>query len=425
MRIDEDKVADLLRRLDDEPTRPPRVDLAGAIGEARRRRRNRRATAAGAAALGVLAVAVLPVALNGVDRAAPAPATSTGPSTPSPKPRPSGPWQGVCTAALLPGSEEAAGSEVTAGDPDGRWLVGRLTMHDFRDYRLLIWEGNRVREIAIPGEDQQLRDVNRAGLAVGATGRSLKLSQPWAVRDGEAIRLPGVSSGSAAAVNDAGRIVGFRNEEDGREVWTQQRPVIWDSPEAPAVDLPLPGPGWAGSAIDIDEDGTILARMADMTDAADGRQPQRAVIWRPGATRPEVLPLPQLPGGTTVDFMPLSLAGGWVTGMAYREKQPGKPGSARQEYLARIDLRTGKADLLPAVVLAGTGNARGWQAGTISGTGNGTAVVTDTKLVRLPGLDGTTASGDGWVKSLSDDGRVLGGQLFQNERGHAVRWTCR
>ncbi|TYC05668.1 hypothetical protein FXF53_04440 [Micromonospora sp. WP24] len=298
-------------------------------------------------------------------------------------------------------------------------------MHDFRDYRLLIWEGNRVREIAIPGEDQQLRDVNRAGLAVGATGRSLKLSQPWAVRDGEAIRLPGVSSGSAAAVNDAGRIVGFRNEEDGREVWTQQRPVIWDSPEAPAVDLPLPGPGWAGSAIDIDEDGTILARMADMTDAADGRQPQRAVIWRPGATRPEVLPLPQLPGGTTVDFMPLSLAGGWVTGMAYREKQPGKPGSARQEYLARIDLRTGKADLLPAVVLAGTGNARGWQAGTISGTGNGTAVVTDTKLVRLPGLDGTTASGDGWVKSLSDDGRVLGGQLFQNERGHAVRWTCR
>jgi uncharacterized membrane protein len=136
-----------------------------------------------------------------------------------------------------------------------------------------------------------------------------------------------------------------------------------------------------------------------------------------------VLPLPRVPGGDTVQFTPLSLAGGWVTGMAWREKQPGKPRSSLQEYPVRIDLRTGQAELLPATVWAGTGNARGWQAGTSSGN-NLTAVVTDTKMVKLPGPDGTVGA-RGWVRSISDDGRVVGGQLYLNNRGWAVRWTCR
>ncbi|WP_225853987.1 hypothetical protein, partial [Micromonospora sp. AMSO31t] len=65
MRTDEEQVADRLRWLDDEPAGPPRIDLPGAIREARRRRRNRRVAAAGAAALGVLAMAALPAALGG------------------------------------------------------------------------------------------------------------------------------------------------------------------------------------------------------------------------------------------------------------------------------------------------------------------------------------------------------------------------
>ncbi|MFG2056925.1 hypothetical protein ACGFI9_23185 [Micromonospora sp. NPDC048930] len=425
MTTDDERVADLLRRLDDEPVGPPRIDLPGAIREARRRRRNRRVAAAGAVALGVLAVAVLPGALRGDGRAAPAPAVSPNPSAPSPKPRPTGPWQGVCGVELLPVPDDALGSEVTGGDPDGRWLVGRQIPRDLRSYRLLIWDGDRVREVELPGADQELRDVNRAGLAVGSTGVALPMSQAWAVHDGEAVRLLGISSGAARAVNDAGRIVGFRNAEEVKEPWAAPRPVVWDSYRAEAVDLPLPGPQWSGSAIDIDEDGTILGELADMAGAVEPGQPRHLVVWRPGAARPEVLPLPRVPGGTASRFYAVSLAGGWVTGIAARDL-PGKPRSAAKEYAVRIDLRTGTVDVLPRVVAAGTGNGRGWLAGVQSSNSTGSIpfVVTDTKTVKLPGLN--AAGGDGgWVRSLSDDGRVLGGQLFPNHQGRAVRWTCR
>ncbi|MER7335098.1 MULTISPECIES: hypothetical protein [unclassified Micromonospora] len=421
MTIDDERVTDLLRRLDEEPAGLPRIDVPGAIREARRRRRNRRAAVAGAAALGVLAAAALPGILHGRDRAAPAPAVS--PSLPSPKPRPTGPWEGVCTAELLPVPDDALGSVVTGGDPDGRWLVGRQIPRNLRNYRLLIWHEGRVRAVELPGEEQELQDVNRSGLAVGSARPTRGLPEALAVRDGQPVRLPGIGSGAATAVNDAGRIVGWRDVESVGP-WPATRPVVWDSYDSQAVDLPLPGPAWYGSAVDIDEDGTVLADMADMAGAVDPGRPRRAVVWRPGATRPEVLPLPRVPGGDTVQFTPLSLAGGWVTGMAWREKQPGEPRNALQEYPVRIDLRTGQAELLPATVWAGTGNARGWQAGTSSGN-NLTAVVTDTKMVKLPGLDGTTASGSGWVRSLSDDGRVVAGQLYLDNTGRAVRWTCR
>ncbi|MEU4642174.1 hypothetical protein [Micromonospora sp. NPDC023814] len=422
MRMDEERVTDLLRRLDDEPAGPPRIDVPGAIREARRRRRNRRVAVAGAAAFGVLAAAALPAALHGGDGATPAPAgVSVSPVPPTPKPSPPGPWQGKCEAALLPAPDSAApGSEVTGGDPDGRWLVGHLSPNGSPDHRVLIWDAGRAREVEIPGTYQELRDVNRAGLAVGSTRRIGGGLEAWAVRDGQPVRLSVIGPGAARAVNDAGRIVGYRRAEEVREPWRQDRPVVWDSYEAKAVDLPLPGPGWAGSAIGIDEDGTVLANMADLTNGDPG-QPRRAVVWRPGATRPEVLPLPRVPGGVAFQFFPVSLAGGWVTGTAYRETKPGERGSLKG-YRVRIDLRTGQADVLSADVTTGAVNSRGWIAGVLSS--NVPVVVTDTKTVTLPGPDGKTGV-DGWVRSISDDARVLGGQLYLNNRGWAVRWTCR
>lgn len=414
MRTDDEHVADRLRWLDDEPAGPPRIDLPGAIREARRRRRNRRVAAAGLAALGVLAVAALPAALGEDRRAAPAPAASPSPSLPLPEP--TSPWQGVCTATLLPvpGDPRAA---VTGGDPDGRWLVGRRAPQGQgrTDFGLLIWEGDQVREVELPGSMQKLTDVNRAGLAVGSSWGAGREQRAWAVRDGEVIGLPVVTSGGATAVNDAGRIVGYRNLVPEKP-WIQ-RPVVWDSYRSRPVDLPLPGPKWEGTAIDIDEDGTILATMTD----GHPDKPTRAVVWRPGAARPEVLPLPRVPGGKADRFMPLSLAGGWVTGTAERDTEV-VPRSGIPSYPVRINLRTGQAEVLKGVLWAGTGNGQGWLAGWVSDDVPG--VITDTRSVRLPVPDGWRGERQGEVTSFSDDGRVLGGKLESDDQVRPVRWTC-
>ncbi|MFG3576405.1 hypothetical protein [Micromonospora chersina] len=415
MRTDDEHVADRLRWLDDEPAGPPRIDLPGAIREARRRRRNRRVAAAGLAALGVLAMAALPAALGGDGRAAPAPASSPSPSMPDP--RPTGPWQGVCQADLLPvpGDPRAA---VTGGDPDGRWLIGRRAPQgqSRMDFGLLMWDGDRVREVELPGSMQDLKDVNRAGLAVGSSSASGNERRAWAVRNGEVIGLPVVTSGGAMAVNDAGRIVGYRNAVPGKP-WIQ-RPVVWDSYRSQPVDLRLPGPQWEGAAVDIDEDGTILAAMSD----GHPDKPLRAVVWRPGAARPEVLPLPRLPGGTADRFLPLSLAGGWVTGAAERDtrvvSRNGIP-----SHPVRIDLRTGQVEVLEGVLWAGTGNGRGWLAGWVSDGVPG--VITETRSVKLPVPDGWRGERQGAVTSFSDDGRVLGGKLESDDQVRPVRWTCR
>ncbi|MFG3711288.1 hypothetical protein [Micromonospora sp. NPDC047730] len=419
MTMDEERVTDLLRRLDDEPDGPPRIDVPGAIREARRRRRNRRVAVAGAAAFGVLAAAALPAALHGGDGATPAPAgVSVSPVPPTPKPSPPGPWQGKCEAALLPAPDSAApGSEVTGGDPDGRWLVGHLSPNGSPDHRVLVWDAGRAREVEIPGTYQELRDVNRAGLAVGSTRRIGGGLEAWAVRDGQPVRLSVVGPGAARAVSDAGRIVGYRTDGTGPGGFPRWRPVVWDSYESRAVDLPLPGPQWEGTAVGIDEDGTILATMTN----GDLHQPPRAVVWRPGATQPEVVPLPRVPGGVAFQFLPVSLAGGWVTGSAGRETKPGEPGTSTG-YKVRINLRTGQSEVLSADVGMAAVNSRGWIAGVLPS--RVPAVATGTTVVKLPGPDGKTGA-RGWVRSISDDGRVVGGQLYLNNRGWAVRWTCR
>jgi hypothetical protein len=415
MRTDDEHVADRLRWLDDEPAGPPRIDLPGAIREARRRRRHRRVAVAGVAALGVLAVAALPAALGGYGRAAPAPAASPSP----PAPQPAGPWQGVCTAALLPvpGDPRAA---VTGGDPDGRWLVGRRAPQGQGrvDLGLLIWAGDQVREVTLPGSMQELTDVNRAGLAVGSSLGAGNDQRAWAVRDGEVIRLPGEASGGATAVNDAGRIVGYRGVGAPWELAARQLPVVWDSYRSQPVDLPLPGPRWEGTATDIDEDGTILATMSD----GHPDKPTRAVVWRPGAARPEVLPLPRVPGGKADRFLPLSLAGGWVTGTAERDTTV-VPRNGITSYPVRINLRTGQAEVLTGVLWSGTGNGRGWLAGWVGDDVPG--VITDTRSVKLPVPDGWRGERRGAVTSFSDDGRVLGGKLESDDQVRPVRWTCR
>ncbi|MEU5939138.1 hypothetical protein ABZ807_08085 [Micromonospora sp. NPDC047548] len=421
MTTDEEDFAGLLRHLDDGPDRPSRVDLSTAIREARRRRRNRRTlTASVAGVAAVAAVAVVPLAVRADRPAEQGPPMAAGTSASASLPPPSsGPT--TCTAELLPIPGGAHKSQVTGGDPTGRYLLGRSYPSSSFSYPVIIWDGDQAREVRLPGSSQQLVDVSPSGVAVGEAYVGDR-PQPYVVRAGKATRLPGVAAGEATAISDDGRIVGARQDGDRR------LPVLWSDPEKPAVDLPLPGPKWQGIAIGVDSDGTVVGKIQNGPHEA-----LRAVVWRSGG-KPELLPLPSVTGGTATDFAPKSFQGGWITGRAYRREGDG-PVHAVRYHLAR-----GEYVPLPAELNPSAGNGRGWMVGLVDhtwrpsrsapGPAIGTGLLTDDGLVRLPDLDGRTGRYGADAVSISDDGQVIGGALDtkpgrQTIDMRAVRWRCR
>ncbi|MEU8260478.1 hypothetical protein AB0C02_07640 [Micromonospora sp. NPDC048999] len=411
MTNDEENFAGLLRHLDDGPDRPPRVDLVTAMREARRRRRNRRTLTASVAGMAaVAAVAAVPLAVRADRPAEQGPPMAAGTlASASLPPTSSGPT--TCTAELLPIPGGARFSQVTGGDPTGRYLLGRSSQkYDGRSisYPMIIWDGDQAREVRLPGSDQLLADINPSGVAVGVayTGDQ---PQPYVVRSGRATRLPGVAAGVAKAISDDGRIVG------ARQVGDRQLPVLWPAPDKTAVDLPLPGPQWQGIAIGVDSDGTVVGRIQIGFQGA-----MRAVVWRSGG-KPELLPLPSVTGGMAIEFAPQSFQGGWITGTAYRNEGNGSI------HAVRYQLARGEYAPVPANLMTSAGNGQGWMVGLVAPRDAG--LITDGGLVRLPDLAGRTSLGAGAV-SVSDDGQVIGGTLGTNldRRGiddlRAVRWRC-
>ncbi|MEU3452914.1 hypothetical protein ABZ671_04835 [Micromonospora sp. NPDC006766] len=399
--------AGLLRQLDDNPDRPSRVDLATAMREARRRRRNRRTITASVAGVAAVAVAAVPLAVRADRLAEQGPPTAAGTSaSASLSPTSSGPT--TCTAELLPIPRGARMSEVTGGDPTGRYLLGRsYQKHENRSipYTMIIWDGDQAREVRLPGTDQLLADINPSGVAVGVAYAGDR-PQPYVVRSGKATRLPGVAAGAAKAISDDGRIVGARQDGD------RQLPVLWPDPDKPAVDLPLPGPKWQGIAIGVDTDGTVVGRIQEGFQGA-----MRAVVWRSGG-QPELLPLPSVTGGTAIEFHPQSFQGGWITGTAWRPEGDGSV------HAVRYQLARGEYAPVPADLMTSAGNGQGWMVGLVAPRDAG--LITDEGLVRLPDLG---RFGPGAV-SVSDDGQVIGGTLGSDfDRSgiddlSAVRWRC-
>ncbi|MER7890611.1 hypothetical protein ABTX15_12375 [Micromonospora sp. NPDC094482] len=417
MTADEDRIVDLLRRLDPEPVRPVRVDLTAAVHEARRRRRSRRTMSVSAAGLAVLAAVSVPLVVGGGPSAGPAsqpasPSTSgSAPATIAPPATtaPGGPT--ACTAQPLPVPGGHAKSLVTGGDPTGRFLAGRSYPGDGRGNPVILWDGDRAREYRLPGSDQRMVDVNAAGVAVGSVYLDDR-PQPYVIRNGRPARLPGLASGEATAVSADGRIVG------ARQIGDRQRPVLWSDPDTAAVELPLPGPRWEGTAIGVDSAGTVVGKIHDGPSGVT-----RTAVWRAGGGGPELLPTPSVEGGPASEFVAHSLRGGWITGVAFRDE-----GKVRRIYPARYHLATGRYEPLPSGVSPSAGNGRGWVVGPVDRMDAG--LLTDAGTLRLPDLDGRTGRYAAVAVSVSDDAAVIGGQL-DVEPGQkslvmrAIRWSCR
>lgn len=430
--------SELLRFLDDEPRTPSTVDIARAIATGRRRRVRRRLGYAAAAGVTALAVTGASVA-GGVFQQAPRDRSATGAleataSAAPPKPEytiPGTPGWNVpaakppsgCTLHRLPVPDNAPMALVTGADPAGRYLVGR-TYPRRGGYQAVIWQDGGVRKVTLPGDvEESLADVNSTGTAVGwsYTDGEDAGPVPYVYQNGRLSKLPGVRHGNAYAINDAGAIVGA---DDSRHA-----ALVWPSATAQPIRLPLPAGATAATAHDIDEDGTTVGTVDD----------KRPYVWFPDGTHRE-LPMPDLDGRPATNAQVFSVRNGWATGIAgdddrHRGDDPraiSSAGSVGNDQPApdrtgavRWNVRTGEVRVFDRFeIRASTANAHGWQIGTDA---QGRAVlVTDAGTVVLPDLYSHQPNSLSNIPTtLSDDGRVIGGQSDDSTGTiQAVVWRC-
>jgi hypothetical protein len=390
-----------------------RLDVA-----ARGRRRTR------AAWIAVVAVGAVTAAIPLVVAGRPSARPTVGPSSAVYSPDPAyGMSTAVpptsCTVSALPMPDGHHVGSAIAIDPSGRYILlgsaesrravpaigGSPAVDTGSTSRTSLWVDGELRRLDVPGE---AADVNASGVVVGS-GRT----GPWILRDGHVSTLPGGAEGwevrdegfphYAYAINSTGAVAGTR--QLGTSTLPMSRPVVWRSPDAEAIDLPIPPGVFSGDAFDIDDDGTVVGSY--MMD--DLLQTSHAHVWFPDGTGRDLL---TPPGSGLINPVALSIRNGWVAGYADipavgSEKPPMPVGM-------RWNLRTGDARALPPVA-GGEVNRHGW----IVGRREHGMLVTDAGTVQLPDLVAPDAWGTS-ARGLSDDGRMIVGE--SNTR--PVLWRC-
>jgi hypothetical protein len=415
MRIDEETAGMILGQLDDDPPTPSRIDLARAVTDARRRRRNRRVggytAVAGATAL--LLVGTSAAAGRWLSPAPSPPGSGgTGPSAAAvlgaAPPAPT-----KCALGELPLPDGRKMALVTGADPTGRFLLGRTypatsPASGGMGLHVVIWDRRTPRIVALPGDDQSLSDVNSRGVAIG-TGWAQGGTTSYFYRDGKVAKLPGGDGADVRAINDAGAIVGTRN----------QQPVIWRSGDQSPVVLPLPSGATGGAAVDIDEDGTVIGVVGN------DLKNQRPYMWSPGGgghdlAIPSGVPAPTTKSrknpsgakaaGPTASVFHIRL--GWVSGRV-------------NDTAVQWNLRTGETRTFPEFGAAADNiNRYGWQIGI--NTDGRAQFRSEAGPLALPELAPHPPGGLSNIPTtLSDDGKTIGGQSDDRDSViHAVVWTC-
>ncbi len=413
--MNEEEARRLLGPLAGDPLGPSRVDVPRAMAEGRRRRRTRFwATGTAVAALAATSLAGSTLAVGALDSPGPVPIPDVIASgSPVPMPRmsltatPSSPASvppvaglAGCTVTRLPtdGVDKAI---VSGGDPSGRWFVGRLYPGDFA-YPQVIWKDGRIAaKFRMSGADGLLRDVNRAGQAVGSDF-SGEDQRAWIHTGGGLKRLKG-GAGHAEAINDAGVVVG------GLGKGIASAAVRWDSPTAAPVELKVPDGTKESTAVDVDEDGTILGTVSAETE-------QTGYLWLPDGTTRQ-MPLPDVDGVRADLFWPESIRNGWVAGRSVVDSSDGSRGFAWFRYRVatntyeRLPDEAGMPDRVAA---------NGWVLGTASEP----RIYADGGVTRLPRYKKGT---EYQMASYSDDGLIAGGHMtgVGTIENQPLMWRCR
>ncbi|MEV4709368.1 hypothetical protein [Actinoplanes sp. NPDC049316] len=402
---DERYAAALLRPLAGEPAGPPRIDVARAMAEGRRRRLTRWwASGTAIVALTATTAAGGTLALSAVGRpgTAPRPVATPVPSITAAAPleRPKD-----CTVTRLP-TDGVAKALVTGGDPSGRWVVGRTypAGKDDGSRPLVIWKDGKIADtVRIGGSDQSFEDINTRGAAVGYTFDPGVV--PYAYSNGKVTRMPG-GEATVSAINDAGVAVGSLGPI------YEGMPARWSSVTAQPQKLPVPPGTEFGTAADIDEAGNILGTVQPEGKEGSG------YLWLADGTH-RAMPLPKVDGTKATMFWPESIRNGWVVGRSVIDTK-----DERRFAFFRYRIDTGRYERLPAASgMPDRVAANGWIIGTarrpvITSEGNVTT--------ELPGYRKATGRQDYLIESFSDDGRTAAGYSSgENLSNHPLLWKCR
>jgi len=399
---DDEYAALMLRPLAGEPAGPPGIDVPKAMRDGRRLRSRRWWTGS----LGTLLATGL---ITGGVLLAPGRHETPLPDLP---PDPAVP--AACTAGRLPAAGHRS-AEVKAGDSTGRWLIGTSDALSKKP-GVLVWHDGKV--VADRPVQADVWDINASGVGVGSRRINGK-DYPYVIRDGRLIRLPG-GIGDAAAINDAGVIVGTIGQND------QARPARWRTPDSPPELLPaaLGIPGTA-TMIDIAPDGTAAVAASSLrpgipTTGENGRPNPDAwrhftALWTPDG---KVRAL-EAPGDT--DFHAVGFAYGWLYGGGF----PPVPG---QGPLLRYHPDTGTwQQVAPAHRKAQVTGPSRWG----KFIADVPAIYVGTGVLELPKeMDAVRrGSGDFLVETASDNAHVVAGtgvgvNSDPTKPFQPIIWTC-
>jgi hypothetical protein len=393
---------DLLAPLRAEPPGHSRLDVPKAMADGARLRRRRQWTTGVTAATAVVLVAVGGAAVASGLR-------------PKPAPQPVAPLPTACAVTELP-TADGSRTDVVAGDPTG-YLIGEQTPKGAGRDRPIIWnKGVIVARPTGTGADAQFRDINRNGIAVG-TGIVNHEDQAYAIVGGRIVPLPGDVS-SAAAINDAGTVVGSNEKAVG----IHRLPVRWSSVGAAPEKLPLPPGMGDGVADGITEDGTIWG-----TTDVDSRHDPIATVWLPDGTVRQ-LALTAQAGERERRFGISAITSGWAYGTVSTITSAGWPGVG---YRARYNLAKNAYEQLPAVATDSyVYGANGWIFGEITDRSAQTAypvILAGRAVVRLPEPDRGATARYG-LSAISPDGRTIAGTAIWRDKNALVDvpllWRC-
>jgi uncharacterized membrane protein len=303
-----------------------------------------------------------------------------------------------CEVQRLPLPGGAVSSFVSGGDRTGRYLVGRSTDAAGVD-TVLVWrDGALVTQTTMPGAHGSLDDINSSGVAIGNSVDEAGVNHAYLFRDGQFTELTAADGATARAIGEQGIVVG------GRGAPNLHQPVVWPAGQTAATDLKIDMGN--GDAVDVDADGTIVGLLYYPI------EPHFGLAWKADGAPTR---LPTVPNGVNQGkLLPGSITNGVIAGRL--SSFDGAP--------ATLDVASGATTVITQQVGVGVPNSRGWFAGRI---GDGLALVSpDARVALAVPAPGAVAREETLVRTLSEDGGVIGGQIADaNGVTQAVRWTCR
>ena len=301
-----------------------------------------------------------------------------------------------CRIGTLPVPDGSFRSEVFAGDPTGRYLIGEAAVATAGGTEVvsLFWVRGKLTHFPTPYAEAELRDVNSSGQVVGSAMGPDGHRRGWVYRDGVFTLLPGLKPTDetlSQAINERGDVVGTATDSSASPPRTHL--VVWPAARPEAVrELRVAGENDDLVAIDIDDDGAAIGR----TNLAIG---STTYVW---PARGKAFAL-RGPSGST-EVAAVSLRKGWVAGWDNSVASGSLP--------TRWNVRKGIVRHVSTdVYFVYSGNGRGdvGLGGAIARRHGG--------IVPVPGLTPTAGSA---VKVLSD--RDLAAGFSNDGQAKAVVW---